>query len=426
MREAEIAAITEHFFETEFAEPEAAALLGAPYERQEHEGREFVFLRPDARSLARIDLVILPAQEGAAIRGEDGELYAAEPFVEEMILVLRGPVPYSRALLEEWFGAGKIAVGPENEDNEASTQLEFDYAGAFSGQVIVRWWKDPRDPPNMGLPRGPDAIRVEEIHLRRHPPTDELAEEIEDVEDIAEVDDADDADGAGDLSSPNKLSSPPTRVLTHHTKDEIYEAVTMMGPPDDPRASSTEERAPLRFDGEAQDSNAESGFESGFEPEPLVPTAQNQVTVAPLAPSMTYSLDEAMDAGAWLADLAWRVLRVDFTLDKAWDLLGVPAGPMGMDGEAVPLEPKDRRVGTATVVPRGERVAEAVLYPPEHKPLIVSIDPMTDRFGSEPSRATGAVTFRLDGTRSRGSVVLRGRELGRGVWNVTSVDMLRN
>ena len=99
---------------------------------------------------------------------------------------------------------------------------------------------------------------------------------------------------------------------------------------------------------------------------------------------------------------------------------------MGADGEGIPLSPKDRRLGYVTIVPRGERVAEAVLYPPEGRHLIVSVDPMTDRFGVDPSRATGAVTFRLDGTRSRGSVVLRGRELGRGVWDVTSVDLLRN
>lgn len=407
MREAEIAAITEHFFETEFAEPEAVALLGAPYERQEHEGREFVFLRPDARSLVRIDLVILPPVEGAAIRGEDGELYAAEPFVEELILVLRGAVPYSKALLEEWFGECKLAVGPENEDGDASTQLEFDYVGAFAGQLIVRWWKDPRDPPNMGLPRGPDAVRVEEIHLRRHPPSDELAEEIEDIEDLGEIEEESD-EGAtmmGAPKEPKHLRSSGVSPAPQHSAPE-HDSYSMTEPPPSGEGLDLEQDA-------------------GFEPEPLVPTAQNHVNAA-LVERVTYSLDEAMDTGAWLADLAWKVLRVDFTIDRAMDLLGVPAGPMGADGEAFPLEPKDRRLGGVTIVPRGERVAEAVLYPREDKPLIVSVDPMTDRFGSEPSRATHAVTFRLDGTRSRGSVVLRGRYLGPGVWDVTTVDLLRN
>lgn len=363
MREAEIAAITEHFFESEFTEEYAVGLLGQATERQEHEGREWVFLRPDARSLARVDLAIRPPKEGEAIRGEDGQLYAAEPFVEELVLVLRGPVPYSRSLLESWFGPGRLAVGPENEDGQPSTQIEYDYVGSFSGQFIVRWWKEPTDPPNMGSPSGPDEIRVEEVHLRRPYPGDSEEQEI----DAEEIDDA----------------------ALEESSDESAEQTMAMD-----AASVADLAAP---------------------------------TMPPAAPSgLRVSIDEAMDAGVWLADLAWRILRQDFTVDKALDVLGLPDGPMGGDGEAIPLLPKDARLAAVTVVPRGERVAQAVFYPVSDPPLVIAVDALSDRFGSEPSRATGAVTFRLEGTRSRGSVVLRGTELRAGVWVVSGVDVLRN
>ncbi|MBL8680735.1 MAG: hypothetical protein JNK05_16265 [Myxococcales bacterium] len=367
MREAEIAAITEHFFETEFTEEGAVGLLGQAAERQEHEGREWVFLRPDARTLARVDLAIRPPKEGEAIRGEDGELYAAEPFVEELVLVLRGPVPYSRSMFESWFGPGRLAPGPVNEDGQPSVQLEYDYVGTFSGQVIIRWWREPTDPPNMGHPKGPDEVRVEEVHLRRPYPADAEEQEV----DAEEIDDAELEEHDGEEG--------PERTTTN--TNAITDA------PDDLAAPT------------------------------MPPTAPQAVRI---------SIDEAMDAGVWLADLAWKVLRQDFTVDRALDLLGLPDGPMGGDGEAIQLVPKDARLSVITVVPRGERVAHAVFYPADEPPLVIAVDALTDRFGSEPSIATGAVSFRLEGTRSRGSVVVRGTELRAGVWAVTGVDLLRN
>jgi hypothetical protein len=117
---------------------------------------------------------------------------------------------------------------------------------------------------------------------------------------------------------------------------------------------------------------------------------------------------------------------VDFTVDRALDVLGLPTGPMGGDGEAFDLQPVDARLDVVTIVPRGERVAQAVFYPRADPPLVIAIDALGDRFGGEPSMATGAVTFRLEGTRSRGSVVVRGSELRPGVWAVSGVDLLRN
>jgi hypothetical protein len=382
MREAEIAAITEHFFETEFTEYDAVGLLGAATERQEHEGREWVFLRPDARSLARVDLGIRPPKEGEAIRGTDGELYAAEPFVEEMVLVLRGPVPYSKDLLESWFGPGRLAVGPENEDGQLSTQVEYDYVGGFSGQLIIRWWKEPSDPPNMGKPTGPDEIRVEEVHLRRHYTGDAEEQEV-DAEEIVDdlVEDAADGDGPG---APSAIAGAP-----HVGVDEVEHT---------------------------DNSHAAAELDDDPYSTPTVPPAS----------AVRVSIDEAMDAGAWLADLAWKVLRVDFTVDRAMDVLGLPDGPMGGDGEALNLVSKDPRLEGITVVPRGDKVAQAVFYPQTDPPLVIAVDALSDRFGTEPTRGTGAMTFRLDGTRSRGSVVLRGSELRNGVWAISSVDLLRN
>jgi hypothetical protein len=365
MREAEIAAITEHFFETEFTEEYAVGLLGQASERQEHEGREWVFLRPDSRTLARIDLAIRPPKEGEAIRGDDGELYAAEPFVEELVLVLRAPVPYSRSMFESWFGTGRLAAGPENEDGDPSVQLEYDYVGTFSGQVIIRWWREPTDPPNMGHPRGPDEVRVEEVHLRRPFPGDAEEQEV----DADEIDDAE----------LEEHDASPEQTITSNA--------VITDAPDDIAAPT------------------------------MPPTAPAAVRI---------SIDEAMDAGVWLADLAWKVLRQDFTVDRALDLLGLPEGTMGGDGEAILLAPKDARLSAVTIVPRRERVAHAVLYPAEEPPLVIAVDALTDRFGCDPSVATGAVTFRLEGTRSRGSVVVRGTELRTGVWAVTGVDLLRN
>lgn len=366
MREAEIAAITEHFFESEFTEEYAVGLLGQAAERQEHEGREWVFLRPDARSLARIDLAIRPPREGESIRGEDGELYAAEPFIEELVLVLRGPVPYSRSMFESWFGEGRLATGPVNEDGEASTQLEYEYNGTLNGQVIIRWWREPSDPPNMGKPNGPDEVRVEEVHLRRPYPGDVEEQEL----------DADELD--------------EDALLDEEDPAEHTVMTPAMG-------------------------NS-----------PTVPPQEYSSTQPQPALNIKFSLDEAMDSGVWLADLAWKVLRQDFTFERAIDLLGAPSGPLGGDGEAVQLDPKDERLEVVTLVPRGERVAHAVLHAIPVPPLVIAIDALTDRFGADPSIATGAVTFRLEGTRSRGSVVVRGSEVRAGVWVVSTVDLLRN
>jgi hypothetical protein len=369
MREAEIAAITEHFFESEFTEEYAVGLLGQATERQEHEGREWVFLRPDARSLARVDLAIRPPREGESIRGEDGELYAAEPFIEELVLVLRGPVPYLRSTLESWFGPGRLGVGPENEDGEASTQIEYDYVGTYSGQVIIRWWREPSDPPNMGRPNGPDEVRVEEVHLRRPYPSDADEEEV----DAEEIDDEIDGDAVEEHDASEHT------VMT----DSMLQHATI--PPVDHS-----------------------------------PTHQQQ------ALNVKFSLDEAMDSGVWMADLAWKILRQDFTIDRALDVLGTPESPMGGDGEAIQLNPKDERLEAITIVPRGERVAHAVLHVVPVPPLVIATDALTDRFGAEPTRATGAVTWRLEGTRSRGSVVVRGSEVRAGCWVVSTVDLLRN
>lgn len=363
MREAEIAAITEHFFETEFTEEYAVGLLGQAVERQEHEGREWVFLKPDARTLARVDLAIRPPKEGETIRGPDGELYAAGPFIEDVVLVLRAPVMYSRSMFESWFGPGRLNVGPENEDGDPSLQLEYDYVGTFNGQVIIRWWREPTDPPNMGQPDGPDEVRIEEVHLRRPWPGDTPEEEA----DAEEIDDA-------DIDEQSDEDPSEHTVLT--------------------------------------------------EPQAMSPIAE--APAMPLASSLKFSLDDAMDSGVWMADLAWKVLRQDFTLDRALGVLGTPEGPLGGDGEAIELKPKDERLQTITLVARGDRVAHAVLYAVSAPPLVIAIDALADRFGTEPAHATGAVTFRLEGTRSRGSVVVRGSEIRTGIWVVSTVDLLRN
>ncbi|MDP3274667.1 MAG: hypothetical protein Q8Q09_05685 [Deltaproteobacteria bacterium] len=369
MREAEIAAITETFFETEFAEYDAQALLGAAFERQEHEGREFVYLRPDARTLVRVDLAIRPPKPGESMLGSDGELYAAEPFIEELVLILRASTPYSRQSLESMFGPARLSEGPINEDGDPSLQLTFDYVGSFTGQLMIRWWREPIDPPNMGRPNGPDEVRVEEFHLTRLPFGSEPEEEVA-MDELLE-DDLEDANSGQWNMDPEAFA----------------DAMTV---------------------GSSQAN----------------PETMNRETVPPMV-AVQFSIDDAMEAGVWLADLSWRILRADFTVDRALDTLGLPEGPLG-DGEAVSLTPLDARLGGVTIVPRGERVGQAVLYPHSDPPMVVAIDALTDRFGAEPSHAMGSVSFRMEGTRSRGTVVVHGNELRTGLWAVSVVDLHRN
>jgi hypothetical protein len=450
MREAEILAITEHFFESEFTEDDAVALLGAATERQQHEGRDWVFLRPDARSLVRVDLAIRLPQEGEAIRGEDGELYAAEPFVEEMVLILRGAIQYSRSLLESWFGPGRFESGPINEDGEPSSQVEYDYVGGFSGQVIVRWWSEPLDPRGMGHPDGPDEIRVEEIHLRRHPVGAEPEEEVDAEELVEEVLEDEDGIDDGAANSPglgaDSFDGQEAEQAPNEEGAEDGAGYEHGGPPADfgsyapyqglpPEGGPGYDGGPSAQDG-AQDVEAPAGdaVDGGYDGYPSgadAPSEHAQDTLSFPEPTETgsaaaISIAEAMDEGAWVADLAWKVLRVDFTVDRAFDVLGLPDGPMGEDGEAFTLTSRDERLETITVIPRGERVAQAVLYPSSARPLLIAVDALTDRFGSEPNEGPGVVWFKLDGTRSRGTVALHGSELQSGVWSVEVVDLQRN
>src|SRR6478672_9895725 len=113
MREAELAALSDEFFEPEFDQG-SATLIGSPVNTEELGGRTITFLRPDARTLARAEVYTVPAPEG-----DD------RPFVEDIVLVLRGSRIYSRATLEELFGRAKKTEGPPSEDGEPSFQLEM-------------------------------------------------------------------------------------------------------------------------------------------------------------------------------------------------------------------------------------------------------------------------------------------------------------
>src|SRR3954468_8785741 len=98
MREDEIAALCDEFFEPAFDQGSATVMLGSPVSSEPAGDRTVTYLRPDARSLARVDLY--------TVAGDDG------PVVEAVVLVLRGGRVYSRASLEQVLGVGHKSQGP--------------------------------------------------------------------------------------------------------------------------------------------------------------------------------------------------------------------------------------------------------------------------------------------------------------------------
>src|SRR5262245_58821741 len=104
MREAELAALSDEFLEPEFTLDTAIGILGSPVSSELIDGRTVMYLRPDARTLARIDVFVRPSDEPDSA-----------PFVEEMVVVLRGPRVYSRATLEGFLGPGIESAGPVGE-----------------------------------------------------------------------------------------------------------------------------------------------------------------------------------------------------------------------------------------------------------------------------------------------------------------------
>lgn len=293
MREDEIAALCDEFFEPEFDQGSATVMLGSPVSSEPAGDRTVTYLRPDARSLARVDLY--------TVAGDDG------PVVEAVVLVLRGGRVYSRASLELVLGVGHKSQGPTGEDGETSWQLEFPQERALRGAVIMRWWQDEEDPPDMGAPDGPDELRVDEICFIRALHEDE---------------------------SPSLIPRPSL-------------------PPFDPA---------------------------------------------------TVDLDEAMDTGAWVGSLAWRILRPDFTLQNAAELLG--GTPTSDGGERVAIHPADPRLMLAMLTIEGDFVTSARLDVRDGEPLILAIDAVSDRLNAMPIAQPGEITFQFESTRSRGSVSL--------------------
>jgi hypothetical protein len=296
MREAELAALSDEFFEAEFTLDTAVGMLGSPVSAEEVDGRQVTYLRPDARSLARIEVFVRPpdAPEG-------------EAFLEDMVLVLRGPRVYSRATLEEFLGPSTEVPGPLGEEGEASLQLEFTQARGLRGVVIVRRWvREDDDEPSVFVGEG--EVRADEVQLRR-------------------------------------------------------------------------------FSGELTLDSMELAEFAG----------------APAVP-----LDEAMDVGVWIADLAWKVLRFDFDLARAQELFG-PGAPAGGDGTGtgrVVLTPHDARLGSVVVTVRGAEVVSVRIEPPHDAPLFLAVGAVADRLNAAPSSARSTVRFRSEATRSRGAVAL--------------------
>ena len=151
MREDEIAALCDEFFEPSFNQGSATVMLGSPVSSEPVGDRTVTYLRPDARSLARVDVYTVDAAPGE------------EPVIEAVVLVLRGGRVYSRASLEQLLGVGHKSEGPGGDEGETSWQVEFPQERSIGGAVIMRWWHDEEDPLDMGEPDGPDELRVDEI-----------------------------------------------------------------------------------------------------------------------------------------------------------------------------------------------------------------------------------------------------------------------
>lgn len=296
MREDQIAALVDEFFEPSFDQGAATVLLGSPVSSEPAGDRTVTYLRPDARSLARVDLYTVPGGPG-----EPG------PVVEAVVLVLRGGHVYSRATLEGLLGAGHRSVGPTGDDGEVSQQLEFPQERSLRGAVILRWWQDDEDPGDMGAPNGPDELRIDEVCL----------------------------------------------IRALHDEEAPGPVLRTSLPPFDPA---------------------------------------------------TVDLDEAMDTGAWVGDLAWRILRPDFTLEHATELLGGQATTEG--GERVALRPRDKRLALAMLTVDGNQVTSARLDAQEGSPLILAIAAVSDRLNAQPFAQPGEITFQFESTRSRGNVSL--------------------
>jgi hypothetical protein len=359
MRDVEIAALTDEFFEPEFDQNSAIAMLGSPVTTDDLDDRTVTYLRPDARTLARVEVyAIAPREPGGA------------PFVDELLLVLRGARMYSRAQLEELLGPARKTEGPSNDEGEPSWQLEFDQARTLRGVVMMRWWPDAEDPEGMGDPGGPDEVRVEEVHLRRLAP-EAAAEQVPGL-------------AAGGAESTMLLS-----------EDALLSAV-------DPSA----ERRPGAVD---------KGL--GY----LAP--------APVAtPVPAVDLDEAMDAGAWLANLAWRILRPDFTFERAVDLLGAAVQPLGNGPGMVALVPHDARLQQVFVELSEAGVAAVRMDAPPAAPLVVALDAVADRLNAPPASEGEALRFRFEATRSRGVVTLitaQGTKAGGPIVAIGTVEVTR-
>jgi hypothetical protein len=112
-----------------------------------------------------------------------------------------------------------------------------------------------------------------------------------------------------------------------------------------------------------------------------------------------------MDTGAWVGDIVWRILRPDFTLDRAREILQAERTSES-DGERVVIKPGDARLELAMVTLEGDRVSQVRIDISEASPLIVAVAAVSDRLNSQPIAQPGEITFQFESTRSRGTVSL--------------------
>ncbi len=157
MRETEIAAMRDEFFSDEFDYERAKTMLGSLVAREQHGDDVVTTLRPDARSLAQVELYSEPDDP----RGAAG-------FVHRVRLVLRSPQLYSRETLETVLGAGQLAHGPSDPDEGVrSLQMVFEAPPESHGSVTLRWWPRTEDPTVLRDTDYSQQLRVDEIWFER-------------------------------------------------------------------------------------------------------------------------------------------------------------------------------------------------------------------------------------------------------------------
>jgi hypothetical protein len=134
--------------------------------------------------------------------------------------------------------------------------------------------------------------------------------------------------------------------------------------------------------------------------------AWHTMPVPSTTPVPVIDLDEAMDTGVWLATLAWRVLRPDFSLAHALELFGSIAAPVPDAPGLLFIHPDDPRLQQVVVSVEDESVLAARLDAPGLSPLVVALDAVADRLNAVPVHEDDTLRFQFEATRSRGVVTL--------------------